>query len=190
LNTYGRNRLEHYLLEDKKSELYNEAVSISSEYMTSFYLEEFSYNTYLTSQLKTLANLLHARIWIVNKEGFVITDTNPINDDNKHIDILDVDPDFLDEVFSDYTVMKDILPEPMVSVVYRVTYKYQTRGYIVLHSSIREIKNKSTYFIDIINLSFLIFLAFLTIIFFYLNYITVLPLKKLKKAAAEYSAGN
>lgn len=189
LNTYGINRLNHILLDEKKSELYNEAVSISSEYMSSFYQEELSFDTYLTAQLKTLANLLHARIWIVNKNGLVISDTDPL-DDSEQIDILKTDPDFLDEVFSDHTEMKGVLSEPMVSVVYRVNYKYQTRGYIVLLSSLSGIKEKSTYFIDIMNLCFLLFLAFLALIFFYLNYSTVIPLIKLKKAATEYSAGN
>lgn len=190
LNTYGVNRLQKQLMNEKKSELYNEAVSISSEYMTSFHKEELSINTYLTAQIKSIANMLEARIWIVNKNGIVISDTEPNISADQPINILEINPDFLDEVFSDYTVMKGVLAEPMLSVVYRVTYRYQTQGYIVLYSPISGVRNHSVHFIDIINLCYLIFLVFLALLFCYINYITVIPLKKLRKAAAEYTGGN
>ena len=190
LNTYGVRSLENKLKNQKKSDLYNEAVSISSEYMTSFNKEEISINNYLTSKIKTIANLLDARIWIVNRSGYVISDTSPNMKNDQVINILDIDPDFLDEVFSDYTVMKGVLSEPMLSVVYRVTYKYQTQGFIVLHTPLSQIKENSIYYFDIINLCYLIFLVFLALVFFYINCITVIPLNKLKKAAAEYTSGN
>lgn len=190
LNTYGVKCLENKLKDEKKSELYNEAVSISSEYMTSFHKEELSINTYLNAQIKSIAKLLKARIWIVNKNGIVISDTEPAKTIGHSINIFEMNPDFLDEVFSDYTVMKGVLAEPMLSVAYRVTYKSQTQGYIVMHTPLSVIRGDAVHFFDIINLCFLIFLVFLALIFFYINCITVIPLNKLKKAAAEYIGGN
>lgn len=188
LNTYGKHRYEQKLIEDKKSTMYNEAAFISSDYMTSFYDEELSLS-YLTTQIKTIGNIMNARIWIVNTDGLVISDTGAADSDSD-INVLNIDPDFLDYTFSDYTVMKGVLSEPMVSVVYPVTYKYQVQGYIVIHSSLREIHNNSTYIMDIINICFLIFLAVLTLLFGYLYYLTILPLNKLNKAAGEYTKGN
>ncbi len=190
LNTYGVNRLENRMINQKKSLLYNEAILISSEYMTSFYNEQISLNNYLATQIKAIGTFLDARIWIVNKNGIVISDTNPLENEDQEINVLEIDPNFLDETFSDRTVMKGVLAEPSLSVVYRVTYKYQMQGYIVMHSSLSDIRKSSIYFIDIINLCFLIFLGFLFVIFCYLHNITVLPLNKLNKAASEYTAGN
>jgi len=189
LNTYAANRYENKLVEEKKSLLYNEAASISAEYMTSFYNEELSLN-YLTTQIKTKGSILNARIWIVNTGGLVISDTRPDPDREEPINVMEMDPDFLDETFHSRTVMKGVLSEPMVSVVYRVIYKYQVRGYIVMHSSLNGIQKESTYVIDILNICFLIFLAFLFLIFVYLYYLTILPLNKLNKAAYEYTKGN
>jgi len=187
LNTYGVNRLEKNLIDEKKSLLYNEATSISSD-LTGFYNEQLS--LYLTTQIKTIGTSLNARIWIVNKNGLVISDTNPNANTEQKINISDIDSNFLDSTFSDYTVMKGVLSEPMLSVVYKVTYKSQIQGYVVMHTALREIRNESIHFVDIINISFLIFLVFLLLVFCYLYYITVIPLTKLNKAAVEYTGGN
>lgn len=189
LNTYGVSRIGSKLVEDKKSELYNEATSISSDYMNGFYQQQLSLN-YLTAQIKAIDAVLDARIWIVNKSGFVISDTRPDNVTNQEINIREIAPDFLNDTFSDNTVMPDVLSEPMISVVLPVTYNYQIQGYIVILSSLSGIENDTVYFTDIINISFLIFLVLLLFLFIYLHYLTVLPLKKLNKAALEYISGN
>ena len=189
LNTYGVNRLENQMLSEKKSILYNEATSISSEYMTSFYSEDLSLNN-LSTQIETIGTVLKARIWIVNRNGMVISDTKPNKTSIQEINVLEKDPNFLDETFTDYTTMQGVLSEPMLRVVCPVIYKSQVQGYIVMHSALREIRNDSITFIDIINLSFLIFLVSLFFVFSYLYYLTVVPLKKLNKAAAEYIGGN
>lgn len=189
LNTYAANRYENKLIDDKKSLLYNEAASISSDYMTSFYNEELSL-PYLTTQIKTIGSMLNARIWIVNTDGLVISDTKPDPDREEPINVLSIDPDFLDVTFHNRMVMKGILSEPMISVVYRVIYKYKVQGYIVIHSSLRAIEQECTHVIDIINICFIIFLGFLFLIFAYVYYITIIPLRKLNKAASEYTKGN
>ncbi|WMJ90535.1 HAMP domain-containing sensor histidine kinase [Anaerocolumna sp. MB42-C2] len=189
LNTYAANRYKDKLIEDKKSLLYNEAASISDEYMTSFYNEELSLPN-LTTQIKTIGTILNARIWIVNNSGFVISDTKPNTESDKPINVLDINPDFLDFTFHNHTVMKDVLSEPMLSVVYKVIYKYQIQGYIVMHSSINGIQRECTHVIDIINICFILFLGFLFLLFSYIYYLTIIPLSKLNKAASEYTKGN
>ncbi len=191
LNTYASNRYEKNLIEDKKSLLYNEAASISAEYMTGFYNAELSLSD-LTMQIKTIGAILNARIWIVNTSGLVISDTKPNTENDDLINVMEIDPNFLDETFHDRTVMKGVLSEPMVSVVYRVINKYpvQVRGYIVIHSSLSGIKRESTQVMDIINICFLLFLAFLSLIFVYLYYLINIPIRKLNKAASEYTKGN
>ncbi len=189
LNTYAANRYEDKLIEDKKSLLYNEAASISDEYMTSFYNEELSLPN-LTTQIKTIGAILNARIWIVNNSGFVISDTKPDAESDSPINVLDMNPDFLDSTFHNHTVMKGVLSEPMLSVVYKVIYKYQVQGYIVMHSSISSIQKECTHVFDIINICFILFLGFLFLIFSYIYYLTIIPLGKLNKAASEYTKGN
>ncbi|BCJ92661.1 two-component sensor histidine kinase [Anaerocolumna cellulosilytica] len=189
LNTYGLDRYEQKLIEDKKSLLYNEATSISSDYMSSYYDKQLSL-PYLSTQIKTIGSILEARIWIVNTKGDIISDTSKNITEGEEVNVLSIDPDFFDETFSDYTELEGVLTEPMVTVVYPVVYKYQTRGYIVIHSSLQEIQRDSVYVIDTINICLLIFLVFLLVIFVGLYYLTLHPLGKINKAAQEYAKGN
>lgn len=53
-----------------------------------------------------------------------------------------------------------------------------------------SIKHDSIYYMDIINICFLLFLILMIFVFMYIYYLTVRPLKKVIKAAVEYSSGH
>lgn len=189
LNVLGVNLLEKKLISDKKTFLYTEAASISKNYVTSYYKKDITLD-YVDAQIKTIGSIMKTRIWLVNKNGMVISDTNGNRNMVAPINILDIDPTFFDETFSEYTYIKGVLSEPMVSVSYPVTYAYQIQGYIVIHAPIRLIKENCTLFIDIINICFLIFNVLLILVFLALHYIVIHPLNKLSKAALKYTQGD
>jgi signal transduction histidine kinase len=189
LNVLGFNLLEKNLIDEKKNILYNEATSISSSYATSYYKKEITLD-YLTTQNKTRGSILKARIWLVNKNGMVISDTNGNGAKVNAINILDIDPTFFDNTFSVSPAIEGVLSEPMLSVSYPVAYSYQIQGYIVIHTPIRLILEKCTSFIDIINICFLVFNLLLLLVFLIIHYIIIHPLNKLNKAALKYTQGD
>lgn len=188
LNTYGVDRIENKLLQEKKTSLYNEASSISSKYMQSFYNDTASFNE-TTYHLQLVDNLLDARIWIVNANGYVISDTR-MPTGIPSININEIDPDFLNYTFSENTVMPGILSEPAISVVVPVVSNYRTRGYVVLHSPLSDVYKETILFVDTINIALIIFVLILALALVYIYYITVIPLRKLMRAAAEYADAN
>lgn len=188
LNTYGMNRIENKLMQDQKAKLYNEASSLASKYITSYYnkettLEELSY------QLNLMDSLLNTRIWIVNSRGDIVSDTRA-NVNTTTININDIDPNFLHDTFSENTVILGLINESCLSVVFPVVQNYKTRGYIVLHTPLSQIYNSAYIFIDTINLVILIFALVLAFGLIYLYYITVIPLRRLMEAAAQYAEAN
>jgi signal transduction histidine kinase len=189
LNTFGLNRYENRLIQDKKSLLYKEAASISADYMANFYEDTLTLPN-LTTQIKTIGSILEARILIVNSGGQIISDTRGNVDIGNPVNVLDIDPDFLDVTFADNIKLKGVISEPMVRVVYRVTYNYKVRGYIVILSSMKQIHNESLKLIDVINICFFIFLVFAFFIFVGIYYAFLEPINKLNKAALEYTKGN
>ena len=189
LNVLGVSLLEKNLLAEKKTILYNEAKSISTNYVKSYYKKEITLN-YLTAQTRTIGSIMNARIWLVNKNGMMISDTNDNRNMVNPINILDIEPTFFDQTFSEYTVMEGVLSEPMLSVTYPVTYSYEIQGYIVIHTPLRLIKEDCTLFIDIINICFLIFNVLLIMVFVVLHYIIIHPLNKLNKAALKFTQGD
>ncbi|WP_455715709.1 HAMP domain-containing sensor histidine kinase [Anaerosporobacter sp.] len=191
LNTYGVNRLKNSIVERQKTVLHNEAATISSEYMEDYYLiSSPGLMQNVLTQLKTIDSFLNTRIWIVNKNGTITMDTRSTYSSEAEINLNELDPDFLSTTFSDNTYFEGILSEPMLSVVYPISYNYGIRGYIVMLTSLSSIKHDSIYYMDIINICFLLFLILMIFVFMYIYYLTVRPLKKVIKAAVEYSSGH
>lgn len=163
-----------------------EAKLISSEYMSGFYNEKISL-TNLTSQIRSIDNYLNLKVWVVNSDGLIIADST-----GKALgrNVNDFSPDFFEDYISSDNRFEGIFKDPMLSVYETVSYNYQVRGFIVLHTSLHDIQNNTIYYFDMINICFLIFLPILFLILLYIYYITALPVKKLTKAAMEYSSGN
>ncbi|BCN29151.1 two-component sensor histidine kinase [Anaeromicropila herbilytica] len=186
LNTYGVHKMKHNLLEDKKLLLYKEASLLSKEYVTAFYNNEKPLFT-LSSQLKTIDTFLDARIWVVNYDGEIITDTR---DSSTNLNINDYDRTFLDYTFLENTVIPDIFCTPTLCVIKSVNANYETKGYIVISTPIKSIEKDSVHYIDIANISLLFFSVLLAGIFFVIHLITVRPMKKIIEAARQYSGAN
>lgn len=188
LNTYGSNHLEKKLKNDTRTLLFKEANMISSEYIAN------SLNASLTLedlkiQLESIDNFLGIRVWIINADGTIIVDSSPSGNAEK-LNINDLDPHFLDTTISENNYFGGIFTQPMMSLIHPISYNFDVSGYIVLHTTMKGITDKGNYYIDEINIAFLIFLPFLFLVFLYIYYLTAIPLKSLMKAAKEYSSGN
>jgi len=188
LNTYGMNLVEKRLKNDKADRLYKEANLISTEYLKNFDIDSASL-TNLTTQLKSVETFLDIRTWIVNSKGTIIADP-AITGNAVNVNINDLDPKFLEKSTFDNTYFKGYLSEPMLSCILPVTYNFQVRGYIVLHTPLSGIVNSTVVYLDVINICFLVFLPLLFVLFIYIYSITAVPLRNLIKAAMEYSSGN
>lgn len=188
LNTYGMSLLTNRLKEDRKNLLLKEANLIHSEYLENFYDRRLT-QTEFASQLKSIDNYLDIRVWIVNTEGLVIIDSSA-GRNSLPLKLNDIDPDFLDKTVSENTRLKGIFNEPMLSVIQTVNYNYQFRGYIVLNTPMRLIEESAVVYFDVINICFLLFFPILLLIFIYIYFITANPMRRLIKAAMEYSSGN
>lgn len=188
LNTYGTHRIEDKLLQAKKANLYDEASALSSKYMESYYNDKISLSE-VTYQLTLMDQLLDTRIWIINANGYIVTDTRSPQR-NSSLNINELDPEFLNHTFPENTRMSGLLSSPSISVVVPVVSNYRTRGYVVLHSPLNEVYNDVSFFADTINISLVFLALFLAVGLFFLYYLTVIPLRKLMYAATEYAIGN
>lgn len=188
LNTLGVSLMEQNYLDEKKNDLYEEATSISSEYVTSYYRREMNLST-LANQIKIVSNHINARIWVVNNNGLVIIDSSNTAS-YRSINILDIHQNYFNSNFRITEVIKGVFNETMLSVSYPVSHNYQVQGHIVLHTPIREITEKTTSFIDIINICLLVFNIVLLSTFVILHYMMIYPLNKLNHAALKYTQGD
>ncbi len=188
LNTYGLKRIQDGLIEEKQDILYEEAELISDEYVSNYFMEKLSLNN-LSTQLKTIDTFLNTQIWIVQPDGNVIMDTRNYSIAKKEFNINDYNSEFLEKTFS-HADSFPYLEEEMLSVIYPVTTNYETKGYIVMHTSLQDINKDIIYYTDMINISFIIFLLVMLVVFAYIYYITVRPVKQLIDAAKHYCDGD
>lgn len=188
LNTYGMHLLQKKIKSDKIDLLLTEADLINSEYLNDLYNENLNIDK-LASQLRSIDTYLNIRVWIVNTEGEVMIDSKNVKN-RPVINLNEIDPTFLEKTKSENTKFKGIFNEPMLSIIQTLTYKFQFRGYIVLNTPMSVIEKQTELYFNVINICFLIFFPILLLIFVYIYYITSRPMKKLAKAAMEYSSGN
>ncbi|NLO08437.1 MAG: two-component sensor histidine kinase [Clostridiales bacterium] len=188
LNTYGMSLLENRLKKDQVNLLYKEASLIANAYRGNLFEEERALSD-IASQFTSIDTYLNIRVWIVNRDGKIVADSSNVNNP-PDVNINDIDSEFLNKNMHENTMLSNLFYEPMLSIIHRIDYNFQLRGYIVLHSPMSEIESKTNIYLDIINICFLFFFPLLLIIFLYIYYITAKPLKNLMQAAKEYSLGN
>lgn len=189
LNTYGMNLLEKRLKNDQTDLMVKEAGLIKSEYLGNLESETLTLDN-LAAHFQSIDTYLNIRVWIVNRDGEVIADSaNPKIPAN--INVNELDPSFLTEnSVGENIIFQGVFYEPMLSIIKRLDYNFQLRGYIVLFTPMSEIEKLATVYFDVINICFLVFFPVLLLIFLYIYYITANPMKHLMKAAMEYSGGN
>lgn len=187
LNTYGMNLLKNRLKKEQINLLHKEASLIVSAYNGHFFEDNNIVD--ITTQFTSINNYLNISVWIVNRDGRIVADSSNISN-LPDVNVNDIDPDFLKKTLSENTMFENLFNEPMLSIIHRVDYNFQLRGFIVLHSPMSEITNRANIYLDVINVLFLIYFTLLLLIFIYIHYITAKPLKNLMNAAKEYSLGN
>ena len=186
LNTFGKNRMESKIIERNRDELYSKAELIVNEYATAYYSSELSYQE-MTAQLQNLANFLEDRIWVINLDGEIIMDSQGTM---RGVNILDRKPTFLDQTFTDDVVIHGAFIKPMLSVVVGIPYQYSIRGYICILTSMQTMTEDAVYYLDFINVVYIVFLLILLCIFIAIYFFTIYPIHKLKKIAMAYAQGH
>ncbi len=188
VNTYGKSLLQQKLINSSKELLADETDFIISEYLSMF-TDSTKTSDVMKMQLKSLNRFLNIRSWIVNDIGRIIIDSSDsLNAEGKNV--ADYYPVLLEAGYTDNVYISELFSEPMLAFTRPISYDYDVSGYIILFSSYKNIETSTATYLDITHLCFLIFLSVLFIVLLYLYLISAIPLKKLTKAAKEYSQGN
>ena len=188
VNTYGRSLLEQRIIEESKSKLAEEADFIVSEYL-SIFGDSTKTTDELMMQLNSISKFLGIRTWIVNDIGRIIIDSSD-KPSARDRNVSDLYPGLLNTGFTANVFVAEVFTEPMLALTRPISYNYDVNGYIILFTSYKAIQNSTDVYLEVINTCFLIFLSILLLIFLYIYLITLVPLRRLTKAAREYSQGN
>lgn len=175
------------LLKEQSEVLYDEANLIASKYSTTYQGSSVDL-TDAYPQLEAIATYLHAQIWVINRHGTIIVDSNK----SALVDtaIKDFDPTFPGNksyITGDYYGMFNA---DVLSVSAPITGNYNTYGYVLVHLPFSQININRNNVLNIIYITSGIIFGLSLIILLIFTKTVYFPLKKITAAANEYAAGN
>ncbi|MCQ2526506.1 MAG: HAMP domain-containing histidine kinase [Lachnospiraceae bacterium] len=183
------NLTKQTLTSQKAETLYSEATLIANTYASGLYTKDTTLET-VKLQLDALSVYLESEIRIISPGGRLILDSSlPINTEET-IMIEGFDP----AVVSGSYYLKDnffgSFEEDVITVMAPITSYYTIKGYVVIHTAVKDINATATTIQNIcyITLAILYVLSFIILIFF--TVFVYRPLKKITDAAEHYADGN
>lgn len=188
LNTFGLYYLKDRIITEQVSLLYEEAQSISQEYLSNYYSQYTSLET-IRSQLLTVDTFLNVHIWAVDRNGDILIDTGT-NNTYVHKNLNTAAPGLLDSNYIKNTTLGDLLPSPVLAVCYTIHSDLNIQGYIIMLEPMENLKHSACNYLNVINVCLVILGVVLIGTFLYLYLIMILPLNTLNKGIHEYANGN
>lgn len=190
LNLFGVWRLERSLIERKKEALYAEASMISSEYADRYFRSQLTIQD-MKRQLTTVDTFLDVRIWVTNSSGRLLLDTRGKNTGlQSQPELAQLDSDLLAQRYIEEYRLEELIDQPVLIVIEPMAIDYSVRGYICLLADMEGIRAETVYYMDFVNVAYLVFLGLLLLLFAAIYMITVFPLHRIRKAVAEYAQGH
>ena len=187
--TFGSSMTQEHMKREKADSLYKEATLIANTYAADLYSNEVDLET-VNTQMDSLSLYLDAVIWIINPSGRMILDTDsPIDVGTPRIVENFNATDFAG---SYYTVgnFYESFDEDMLSVFAPITSNFKVSGYVVIHTSMEDLRVTSEGILSITYIILVILFLFSLIILIFFTEMVYLPLRKITEATEQYAAGN
>lgn len=193
ISTFSSSIMYGHQMESYSETIYDEANLIASAY-SSVYQGKNNGQTkkqnmdtaYL--QLQAVADFAGAEIWIVNRQGIVVTDSS--RSPRAGTEIPGFDPTATGNrqySISDYYGQ---FPYDVMTVSAPITGNYNTYGYVLVHMPVSRIREASNKSLDVVYISAAFIFVLSLIILLVFRKTVSIPLKKITEGANEYAAGN
>lgn len=176
-----------YMLKEKSETLYDEAHLIASSY-SSLYQGQRQDLTQAYPQLQAISTFLQAEIWIADRQGIIVADSN--RSARTGTLIQNFDPTAggnLQYTVGDYY---DLFAEDVLSVCAPITGNYTTYGYVLIHLPLSQLQTTRNNYLNVVYMSGGIIFALSLIILLVFTLTVYVPLRKITAGANEYAGGN
>ena len=184
----GSSRLMYYhLLEEKTEEMYDEANLIASSYSSVYQGKRQELNT-VYPQLQMMASFLKSEIWVVNRQGIIVVDSDQSS--RSGTVIKGFDPTDTGNRFYRIGSYYGQFPYDVVSVSAPITGNYNTYGYVLVHLPVYRIQEEANSALDIVYITAVAVFVLSLIILLVFTKTVYFPLKKITEGANEYALGN
>lgn len=186
--TISSRMMEKSMIQENSNMLYDEANRIASAYSAVYQGDSLDPED-VAAQLGAVSAFSATEIWMVNRKGVIIVDSNQNLNAGRTIE--NFDPAFAigDQNYSvgDYFGMFDY---DVISVSVPVTGNYNTYGYVLVHMPLSQIHISVNKLLNVLYISGAILFGLSLIIILVFTKTVYFPVKKITAGANEYAAGN
>ena len=175
-----------YLVRQNSDKLYDEAMLMAATYEdNNFFFTDI--NAAASRDISMVANFINARIWVTDRSGRIVLDSDSGSLNNINITGFDPASDPAHYRIGTYYGM---FSEEMLSVEAPINYNYAPIGYILIHYPMRSVVSSTNEILNIVYLSAVIIFLLALIILVVFTFYVYIPLRDITFAAREYAAGH
>ena len=185
--TFSSKMTRDYLVRYQADAMYDEANIIASSCSTMYQGKRMD-SEEVTSQIRALSKYLRAEIWVVNRQGTVVMDSQ--GSSRVQTTITNFDPTAVGNRSYSMGNYYGLFKEDVLSVSAPITGNYNTYGYVLIHLPLSQITQSQNDILNILYITSAIVFALSLIILLVFTQTVYLPLRKITYGANEYAAGN
>ena len=175
-----------YLVRQNSDKLYDEAMLMAATYEdNNFFFTDI--NAAASRDISMVANFINARIWVTDRSGRIVLDSDSGSLNNINITGFDPASDPAHYRIGTYYGM---FSEEMLSVEAPINYNYAPIGYILIHYPMRSVVSSTNEILNIVYLTAVIIFLLSLIILVVFTFYVYIPLRDITFAAREYAAGH
>lgn len=180
--------LEH-MKREKAESLYKEATLIANTYASDLYNNQTSIDM-VYRELSAIDVYLNSEIWIINPSGRLIMNTSKPLNVEEEIMIDSFDPTITAGGYYTTGDFFGSFEDEMLSVYAPITSDYSVKGYVVIHTSMKDLNESKESILSISYiLLILLFLLSMIILLFFTEFVYV-PIRKIITATEHYASGD
>ena len=178
------------LQRDKAESMYQMATQIANTYAADLYNSETSLET-VYGELASLSMYMDGSpIWIINPSGRLVLDSSRTLGPGDEIVIEGFNPTVTGSYYYTTGDFWGSFKEEMLSVFAPITANYKVQAYVVIHTSVARIQDKTNTFLNISYLMLIVLFLLSLIILIFFTELVYVPLRKITTATEQYAAGN
>lgn len=185
--TISAQMMHSHLVEERAEAMYDEANLIASAYSSVYQGKRQDLNS-AYPQLQAVAEFVKAEIWVVNRQGTVVVDSDRSARTGTVIE--EFDPTATGNksyCIGDYYGQ---FPYDVLSVSAPITGNYNTYGYVLVHLPMSQIGEESNSSLNVVYISAAVIFVLSLVILLVFTKTVYVPLKKITEGANEYAEGN
>jgi len=180
------------LIKKKAESLYREANYISANFVQTYVSRSQDAESLHTlhSHFQALDTYLYASVWLLNPDGSILVDSRTGLSETPALFIDAFDPTDMGNRYYMISDFYGVFPEEMLSVATPITYNFETRGYVLIHTPISALALERDQLLNTTYLTLLIVFLLSLLILTVFTFTVYGPLKQITAAAREYASGN